>query len=130
VLHGDATNPSPGTAWNPLRFEHGQIDESSYLTPAGEEEAMQWQRTDQLWAHMLLPTIYHGVLPPDPQYGGLVGELPILLALAALSMQPTALPQWLPWMFQGYRWNTHALPHGRKLPSYGTIFVLASNSTI
>ena len=117
VLNSDATNPRAGTAWHPLRFDHGHIHQSSYLTHAGQEEAMEWQRNDQSWAYMLLPTTYHGAAPPDPRYGGLVGELSILLGLAALSMPPANLQQWLPWMFQESQWRTHALHHGREFLS-------------
>ncbi|KAH7413632.1 hypothetical protein DE146DRAFT_626770 [Phaeosphaeria sp. MPI-PUGE-AT-0046c] len=111
VLHGDGTAPHSGSAWRPLRFDLGP-NGSSYMTPAGNKETLLCQRTDQLWAHKLLPNIYHGPQTQHPGQGGLCGELPIFLALAALSMQPHLLQQWLPWMFQDSKWHMHSLPHG------------------
>ncbi|KAH4033774.1 hypothetical protein HBH70_108900 [Parastagonospora nodorum] len=111
VLQGDGTTPDPSEAWMPLRFEP-VADGSSYLTPAGACDTLQCQRPDQLWAHKLLPNIYHGPYTQNPNYGGLRGDLPIFLALVALSMDPANLPTWLPWMFQGSQWHPHTLDHG------------------
>lgn len=111
VLEGDATAPHPDSVWMPLRFELGP-DGSSYMTPTGHSETLLCQRSDQLWAHKLLPNIYHGPQTQDPGQGGLCGELAIFLALVALSMQPELLQQWLPWMFQGSRWHMHGLANG------------------
>jgi hypothetical protein len=62
---------------------------------------------------MLLPDIYHApARTQDQNYGGLTGELPILLALIALSMPPSYLPQILPNMFAGGAWQVH----GYRLP--------------
>ncbi|KAF2826938.1 hypothetical protein CC86DRAFT_292399, partial [Ophiobolus disseminans] len=113
VLRGDATAPGPDECWHPLRFEHDATDKSSHLTPAGNGDTLKCHRTDQLWAHMLLPDIYHGPQTQNPQHGGLRGELPVLLALVSMSMDPGNLQQWLPWMFQNSQWHTHSLPHGR-----------------
>lgn len=111
VLQGDGTAPYSGSAWRPLRFDSGP-DGSAYLTPTGSSETLLCQRTDQLWAHKLLPNIYHGPQTQDPSQGGLCGELPIFLALAAMSMEPQFLQQWLPWMFQDSRWHMHGLSPG------------------
>ena len=111
VLRGDGTVPDPSEAWMPLRFEP-VADGSSYLTPAGVGDTLQCQRPDQYWPHKLLPNIYHGPCTQNPNHGGLRGELSIFLALVAMSMDPTNLPQWLPWMYQGSRWHAHALDHG------------------
>lgn len=111
VLQGDGTAPGPSQCWMPLRFDP-VANGSSYLTPAGEGDTLQCQRSDQHWPHKLLPNIYHGLCTQNPNHGGLCGELPIFLALVAMSMGPTNLPQWLPWMFQGSRWHAHNLEHG------------------
>lgn len=102
VLQGDGTAPGRGESWHTIRFDP-VANGSSYLTPAGANETLQCQRADQKWAHKLLPNIYHGPQTQDPHQGGLQGELPILLALAAMSMNTTSLQQWLPWMFQSSR---------------------------
>jgi len=114
VLRGDGTAPPSDESWHLLRFEHGATDRSSYLTPAGNGDTLRCQRTDQLWAHMLLPNIYHGPQTQNLTHGGLRGELPIFLALIAMSMEPTNLQQWLPWMFQNSQWQTHSLQRGCK----------------
>jgi hypothetical protein len=111
VLRGDGTAPDPAECWMPLRFEPG-ADGSSYLTPAGTGDTLQCQRLDQSWPHKLLPNIYHGPCTQNQNYGGLRGELPIFLALIAMSMDPANLSTWLPWMFQGSQWHAHALDHG------------------
>jgi hypothetical protein len=84
---------------------------------------MQWQRLDQTWAHILLPTTYHGVPTQNPDHGGLIGDLPILLALVAMSMEPARLIQWIPWMFQNSTWQTHSLTNGSKFGYSGNASV-------
>jgi hypothetical protein len=118
ALNGDGTNPPQGASWHALRFDHDKHNRS-YLTTAGEHAAMQWQRLDQAWAHMLLPTTYHGVHTQIPHHGGLIGELPILLALVAMSMEPANLKQWIPWMFHDSAWQTHSLKNGSKFSYSG-----------
>ncbi|KAK3625102.1 hypothetical protein LTR56_019173 [Elasticomyces elasticus] len=48
------------------------------------------QRKDQVWPHDLLPLEYHNprVLALAPEYGGLVGDLPLLIALLAFVWRP------------------------------------------
>jgi hypothetical protein len=111
VLHGDGTAPAPGETWRTIRFDP-VTDGSSHLTPTGASETLQWQRADQQWAERLLPNIYRGTQTQDPRLGGLQGELPIFLALAAMSMGTASLPQYLPWMFQNSRWHMHSLNIG------------------
>jgi hypothetical protein len=114
VLRGDGTAPAQGETWNTIRFGH-EADGSSYLTPAGANETLQCQRPEQQWPHKLLPNIYHAVpQTQDPRPGGLIGELPIFLGLAAMSMDTASLRTWLPWMFQGSRWHVHNLNLGCK----------------
>lgn len=116
ILHGNATRPPLHEAWKKLYFDHEQ-DYSSYLTPAGQHSALACQRADQRWPRMLLPDIYHGPLTPYQQYGGLVGELPIFLALMAFSIGRDHVN----WMFQNCftdgRWLIHQYPSGREYVS-------------
>jgi hypothetical protein len=121
VLRGDGTAPHPGDSWTPLRFDLGS-DDSAYLTQAGVSDHLFCQRTDQLWAHMLLPNIYHGPQTTDPRRGGLCGDLSIFLALAAMSMQPEHLRQWLPWMFQNSQWYPHSLSNGCESPPLSALY--------
>jgi hypothetical protein len=64
---------------------------------------------------MLLPDIYQVPPTPTPEgYGGLKGELPLLLALIAFSMSKKDLQKYLNRMYEGGRWQVHGLPHGRE----------------
>jgi hypothetical protein len=114
VLRGDATNPEDDP-WRPLLFDHDNQDYSSYLTNAGNAQTLRCQRPTQSWPRMLLPDIYQ--VPPTPTnqaYGGLKGELAILLALIAFSMSKEHLQMYLVSMFLGSVWQVHGLPHGRR----------------
>ncbi|KAF2819668.1 hypothetical protein CC86DRAFT_306786, partial [Ophiobolus disseminans] len=113
VLEGDATVPTLGEAWHPLTFDHDEMDLASYMTSAGSQSTLRVHSADQRWPHMLMPDIYHGPTALHKGYGGLVGELPIFLALIAFSMVPENLQQWLPLMRRAGSWQTHSLPHGR-----------------
>jgi hypothetical protein len=112
VLPLDATaiHSDEWRTWKPLRFEHSPQDYSSSLTEAGSQPGLSLQRTDQQWPRVLLPDIYHapsltgaGAL----NYGGLTGELPILLGLYALSTCRTWLQDILPRCFQAGAWRVH-----------------------
>jgi hypothetical protein len=102
--------------WLPLTFDHDDLNYSSYVTNAGSARTLRCQRPDQQWPQMLLPDIYQA--PPvtaHQAYGGLKGDLAILLALVAFSMSREHLPQYLQSMFLGETWQVHGLPHGRTL---------------
>ncbi|KAF2871177.1 hypothetical protein BDV95DRAFT_607448 [Massariosphaeria phaeospora] len=110
VLRGDATNPQDYDSWQPLRFDHSNTDYSSYLTNAGQHPTLRVQRSDQQWPRMLLPDIYHAQIWTNTQaYGGLTGDLPILLALIAHSVPRDRLPSVLPTLFNEGAWGVHQL---------------------
>ena len=114
ITRGDATTHAE--AWRPLTFEHDDREYSSYLTNAGPSGRLRCQRPDQQWPKMLLPDIYQThPMPTHQAYGGLKGDLAILLALIALSMSREDLQQYLTGMFLNETWQVHGLPHGRKL---------------
>lgn len=108
ILYGDATNPRAGDAYRSLGFYHNEADGfSSSLTNVLQEATLRCQRADQAWVNMLLPNTYHGPITTTPGYGGLKGELPIFLALIALSMPAASLYEQLPRMFQNGAWQVH-----------------------
>lgn len=108
VLRGNAINPPESENWHPLRFDHHPTDYSSFLTNAGDQPTLRAQRTDQEWPKMLLPDIYHTpTRTPYQQYGGLTGELPLLLALVAFSTSREWLPNVLPTVFVDGAWKVH-----------------------
>jgi hypothetical protein len=131
VLRGDATEPSIGESWQPLRFDHDDEDYSSFLTNVGTHKQLRTQRSDQLWPRMLLPDIYHAPVQTHTQnYGGLTGELPIFLALLALSMHRDRLYNILPSLFIGGSWAVHGYDFPRKIPAlYFRLQVININRT-
>jgi len=86
----DASLITEANPWHKLSFEHHPNNLSSHLTIAGTQQVLRTQRPEQGWPRMLLPDIYHapeGSWAADgSQYGGLTGELPILLALIVFSV--------------------------------------------
>jgi hypothetical protein len=123
VTRGDATN-NPD-AWRPLTFEHDDQNYSSELTNAGTQGRLRCQRPDQQWPRMLLPDIYQTQpMAIHQTYGGLKGDLAILLALVAFSMSRENLQQYLQSMFLNQRWQVHGLAHGRRFN-----FMLCSGHT-
>ncbi|KAF2746050.1 hypothetical protein M011DRAFT_459574 [Sporormia fimetaria CBS 119925] len=108
VLRGDATKPEDD-GWHPLRFNHSTTDYASFLTNAGQHDTLCVQRRDQQWPRMLLPDVYHtNMVTESQQYGGLVGELPILLALVAFSTSRDWLENVLPLVFKDGGWQIHS----------------------
>ena len=74
-------------------------------------QTLRMQRSDQLWPRLLLPDIYHAHhIMADERYlgyGGLKGDLPVLLALIAFSTSREQLRHVLPNIFIGGAWQTH-----------------------
>ncbi|KAF2269368.1 hypothetical protein CC78DRAFT_278167 [Lojkania enalia] len=113
-LRGDATTAIEWDNWHPLRFDHDSSDYSSFLTNAGTENTLFYQRPDQVWPRILLPDIYHTTRAMGyGTYGGLKGELPIFLALQALSTSKDEFLRVLPYLFVDGEWRTHNHPHPR-----------------
>ncbi|KAI7206589.1 hypothetical protein KC343_g3015 [Hortaea werneckii] len=100
--------------WSTMSFSLG----TSYASYAGQRQQQQrlhCRRRDQLWATQLFTDIYTAQQENrNPQYGGLNGELPLLIALLALTMPPEYLPTYLPQCI-GHTWNVYppnTLPRG------------------
>ncbi|KAF3054177.1 hypothetical protein E8E11_011992 [Didymella keratinophila] len=113
VLHGNATDPEPDKDWKPLGFEHDKRDGySSFLTNVMDKPTLKSHRTNQRWVPMLLPNTYHGPASTKPGRGALKGELPIFLALMALSMPKEQVRACLPAMFSNGAWQLHNMSNG------------------
>ena len=100
--------------WSTMSFSLG----TSYTSYAGQRQQQQrlhCKRPDQLWATQLFTDIYTAQQENrNPQYGGLNGELPLLIALLALTMPPEYVPTYLPQCI-GNTWNVYppnTLPRG------------------
>lgn len=109
ILRGDARNPPNDDVFHKLQFgrlhNDNNDDFSSYLTNAGQYCTLRVQPRDPRWARMLLPTIYHSHQPTSSaDYGGLIGELPIFLALMAFTTSRELVSSVLPHMFIGGSW--------------------------
>lgn len=115
VLEGDARNPPVHDVFHRLQFNyHQHPPESSYLTNAGQYNMLRVQLQNAA-ADLLLPDIYHtNATASHVQYGGVVGELPIFLALMAFTTSREYLPSVLPHMFTAGRWNPW---HGYRFTS-------------
>jgi hypothetical protein len=101
-------------SWQRLRFDHDENNYSLFLSSAGQHSQLRVQRDDQIWTRLLLPDIYYSpVCTQDPNYGGLIGELGILLALIALSTSREYLPDILPTMYSEGSWKVHEYYSGR-----------------
>ncbi|CAG5187929.1 uncharacterized protein ALTATR162_LOCUS11824 [Alternaria atra] len=109
TAEGDATTwPTDETNenWLPLRFHHHNEDFSSSLSiDPSHHPTLRCQRANSIWPHMLLPTINHGPLTANEQYGGLKGRLSIFLALMALSIEPDKLQETMPNLRKNGRWR-------------------------
>jgi hypothetical protein len=114
VLEGNATSPAAGNTWRPLGFEYDRDDRhSSFLTNVLQEPTLKYRREDQGWVNMLLPNTYHGSWTTrNPNKGALKGELPIFLALLALSMPLQYLQTCIPQMMVKSKWTWHNLSSG------------------
>jgi hypothetical protein len=117
VLRGDATSPPKSETWHDLSFDWDETTMSSTLTNAGTRRSLRVHNPNARWPSMLLPDIYHGPDYFGSDYGGLTGDLPIFLALIALSMKPDRLPTQLPKMMVGGEWQEHKRSHGRRFPA-------------
>lgn len=91
--------------WVSMSFNHG----ANHVSYAGRRK-QHWRlcikRTDQEWARLILPDPYMAQKETaNPRYGGLVGDLPLLIGLVALAVADdrvsTALPKIIsePWQF-------------------------------
>jgi hypothetical protein len=73
--------------WEPLTFT---ADPNRYISYVGRRLPLQrlpFTRPDQIWPDQLFPDGYSALNTiNNTQYGGLVGELPLLLALMAFAM--------------------------------------------
>ena len=90
--------------WSPLKFKQVDNNECFRMSFAGrrlEHRRLRAQRPDQLWATQLLPDGYQA-RPEDntqnPRCGGLVGDLPLLLALMTMSVPYQHIASCLPQM--------------------------------
>ncbi len=119
--------------WQPLSFETSQPNSpsggASYCKTRGRLSTLYAQRRDQSAILELLPDRYHAAADrffPATTYGGLVGDLPILLALTALSVSRDRVAHALQWCL-GRTYTPHSCPRGEGCQYHKTI---ASNRLV
>ena len=103
--------------WQHITFDHNQVGNSnafySYISDLGAEPRIAAPGLPN-WIDQLVPAWYDC----DPRHAsrtqaGLIGQLPLLFALAAFSAPPKSLGVLLSSMQPG-KWMHHDLPTGRK----------------
>lgn len=83
--------------WRPLSFNplEGNTQLISYAGRRLQSRTLLVQRPDQTWVNQLLPHTYQASperRTRNTRYGGMVGELPLLIGLAAMSLPPMPRP--------------------------------------
>ncbi|KAF2140205.1 uncharacterized protein K452DRAFT_309982 [Aplosporella prunicola CBS 121167] len=106
--------------WNRVMFSHGEVDgTASRVTLGGEHWQLGPQHHQhQQWIRMLFPENHH----PDPSmnppnyssYGGLSGDLPLVLALIAFSIEPQYIYHAFQHCLTNHSWQAHQYRHGRR----------------
>jgi hypothetical protein len=106
VLKGDARHPPVDEGWHPLQFAYyNENGCSSYLTNSGQSQTLRLQPQNSGWADMLLPSTNHSHQKAKNMLeGGIIGELPIFLALMAFTTSRENLADVLPRMYANGRW--------------------------
>lgn len=100
--------------WKPLEFDWDIDTGTSFATIRAEHAVLQTQRPDQAWLRQILPAWYFA---PQAEHttaaerGGLVGKIPILIALIAFSVQPHLVTDALMHCL-GRSYNLHHQPPG------------------
>ena len=91
--------------WVSMSFNH-LTNSVSYAGRRLQKWRLCVERDDQDWARQILPDVYMAQAQPDnPQHGGLIGDLPLLLGLIAFAVRDTeattVLPRVIsdPWRF-------------------------------
>jgi len=77
--------------WHLLTFAYGSNDYSSRVGIGHDNHTLYTQRPDQRWVPEIFPDVYHAPGPRRTQnvrFGGLSGDLGLLLALLAFSVSP------------------------------------------
>lgn len=105
--------------WQPLCFRHVRINNTqrtySAVSATGDRQHIAASGSPQ-WMPQLLPTVYDYQTGSPRIQGGLIGSIPLLIALAAFSAPPTVLAGVLTNCVRPRAWRPHQYhyPAGRK----------------
>lgn len=106
--------------WRSLGFEAASAAPTlSQVGPKFKNETLR-SPGGQPWVGQLLPSCYHcqGSVTNGPAITGLTGELPILIALAALATSEANINDVLPASIKEYKWIQHKDGQGRLRGMY------------
>ena len=109
----------PG-GWRPLTFRHVRIPNTQHAYSAvsanGDRQHIA-ARGSPRWMPQLLPRVYDDQSRSTRIQAGLIGSIPLLIALAAFSAPISFLPSMLTNCLRLQRWHPHQYqyPAGRKL---------------
>ena len=109
----------PG-AWRPLTFRHVRIvgTQGTYSAVSANADRQHIAvRGSSRWMPQLLPRVYDDQSRSTRIQAGLIGSIPLLIALAAFSAPITFLPSVLTQCLRPQRWLPHQYqyPAGREL---------------
>ena len=107
-------------AWRPLTFRHVRIANSQHTYSAVSANGDRYHiaaRGSSYWMPQLLPSVYDYQSQSHKIQSGLIGSLPLLIALAAFSAPTSVLESVLTSCVRPRRWQPHQYqyPAGRKL---------------
>ena len=109
----------PG-GWKPLTFRHVRIENTqniySALSANGDRQHIATLGSSK-WMPQLLPKVYDDQSRSTKKQAGLIGSIPLLIAIAAFSAPISFLSSVLSSCVQPGRWqqHQHQYPAGRKL---------------
>ena len=115
-------------SWKTLSFSHRPVGQNSpgiysSINIFGEQQHIA-APGNRNWLPQLLPEVYNYQAPPGPQAhpaaisAGLIGSIPILLALAAFSAPVSSLNSTLTQNIQPRAWFPHTQGTGRRLHDF------------
>lgn len=118
---------NPG-GWRPLTFRHVRLNNTqraySAVSPVGDRQHIA-ARGSTHWMPQLLPNVYDYQTGSPRVQAGLIGNIPILIALAAFSAPPAALEAVLTNCVQPNAWRPHQFPyHAGHLAERGMVVTI------
>ncbi|OJD33050.1 uncharacterized protein BKCO1_3400066 [Diplodia corticola] len=98
--------------WNHIGFDYGD-GRMNWVGIGGQHRRLDRQ-CDQPWVHSLFPENHQPYeFSVDRRYGGLSGELPVIIAFIAFSIRPEWLIHALSSCMRRGQWSGHEQRHGR-----------------
>ncbi|KAF2754732.1 hypothetical protein EJ05DRAFT_131743 [Pseudovirgaria hyperparasitica] len=128
-----ARHDGPETSWQIMTFEHDETTCASTATYGSAHNRLRGRRLHQRWVEKLLPAGHlprdYDVLPPD-YYGGMNGDLPLILGLLAFSVHANQVNWYFAHHFErGYFNTTHEVSEGCRYNGRGMVVKVWTSPT-